>query len=207
MTAECLTVPQVVSRSGSADPAAVRDADWRFLLPVALPRRAALVGQEGSRAWAALAAVCKEVVTPGVGVAQRPEPFGVVVVEGGQLSSLDTGATLLEPGGFLVVLIDRRTPGLRRISGATVVRGLRRAGLTDVAAHWHYPSFERCRCIIPATDLRVGVRFLRRSGDKLILRLLAWALAMPLVRPLVRRLLPCITVIARKPDQDEGTAP
>lgn len=206
MVTESLTVPEVGSLPGSADPAAVRGADWRFLLPVALPPRTALVGREGSGAWASLAAVCEEVVTRCPGVADPPERFGVVVVESGWLSSLDTAATLLEPGGFLVVLVDRRTPGLRWVSGAAVVRRLRRAGLTDVEAHWHYPSFDRCRCIIPATDLRVGVRFLRRSGDKIVLRLLAVTLATPIVCRMARRLLPCFTLIARTPEPGEGAA-
>ena len=44
-----------------------------------------------------------------------------------------------------------------------------------------------------------GLRYLRRNHDKLLLRLLSLAFRLPVVARLAEALLPCVSIIARKP--------
>jgi hypothetical protein len=198
-----------------AEIAAVRRADWRFLLPIQVPSAVAYIGAPGAAAWASLAAFCTEitVLNPEAGpVAAAAPGFDFVMVERASPPALRLASALARPGGYVYAELDRRRSrrgGAARPPAGPARRGadtwgdpaaqLRRLGMADVCAHWHYPDFESCRCIIPAADLAAGVRHLRRGGDRALLDMLAVALRLPLSDALVQRLLPCVSVVARRP--------
>lgn len=193
-------VPRRAS-SGAVDPAVVRRADWRFLLPAGLPSRAAFLGPGGSPGRAALEAVCEDVVF--VASEAPPDPvdrsgFELVVAEGTDPTLVRRAASIVARGGFLYLEVDRRTASGWRTSLGRTTRRLAALGFTDVEIYWHYPSFERRRRIIHLSAMRVGIAHLRRGHDKLPLRILAVGAALPGIRNLLPRLLPCVSLLARR---------
>lgn len=187
--------------------ARIRRADWRFLLPVRMPQRAAHIGTTRSGTQASLAAVCATVVVldpASGGQLVGATGFELVTVENPSPGSLQLAKSVLLPNGVMYCEIDRR-----RLRGprswkfddlaADCVADMEALGLTEAAGYWHFPDFERCRCIIPLDDLAAGIRYLRRGNDRVILRAFGIALALPWVPKLVRRLLPCVSIVAREP--------
>ena len=134
--------------------------DWQFLLPEtehgrvacagdvddALARGLALLGGtvhhvRSATDWHALAGSCSLVVLA------RPRP-----------EDIDAALSALRPGGWLYAEIRRGRPfsrGPRTLSGW--LRALRRAGLHEVAAHWHIPDVATSSRIVPF-DAPVVVR-------------------------------------------------
>lgn len=190
----------------------VRRADWRFLLPEELPQDAAFVGDPPDALCDALSLVCARVtvIRPGAGRPAGAPRFRMVVVQHAQRASLELGSSLLEPGGWLYCEVDRRLPRHRREAfghgrsrapalPADYAKRLHTSGLIDVSTNWHYPDFDRCRCLVPLTDAGPGVRHLRRDSRSSALRLLEMALRLPFTAGLLPRVLPCVSLIGRKP--------
>jgi hypothetical protein len=199
------------------DPASVLDADallqasrrvdWRFLLPdpnlgrVAYfgPKRGALL--DSLRLFSATLAADE---AAGVGGAQ----YDVVVAHALSLDGLRRAAGLVRPGGFLYVeaygLAHRRRLG-RGFSrwprfAADYVAAVERLGLADATAHWHWPNFESCAEIVPLAHgdaLLLAIRR-RRSGAGARVKSMLGRLL--LRSGLFARLVPCFSVVARKPE-------
>ena len=193
-------------------PALVRRADWRFLLPIGIPTRTAFVGDRESTGWRSLTTVCgSAVLVRPDALVEPPERanFELVVVQEVSPDTLWTATALLAPGGFLYGEID-----LRGLGAGGIIRGLRwdpaaeltGLGMTDVQVHWHYPNFERRRCIVPADELPTGVRHLRRGKWKPLLTALALSLSLPLVPRILPRLLPCVSFVARRAPAVEASS-
>lgn len=187
----------------AADAATLRRADWRFLLPGGLSSRAAFLGASGSPTHRSVAAVCEEVLVLDPTGPERPGSFELVVVEQATSDALRRARSLLAPGGCLYAELDRRNGGARLTSVRALGGRLAALGLRDIRVHWHFPDFDRRRCIIPFDDLRPGVRHLRRGSDKTALRLLAGVLALPGGARLLGRVLPCLSLVARAPGPEE----
>lgn len=190
----------------------VRRADWRFLLPEELPRDVAFVGDPPDAVCDALSMVCERVtvVRPRDGRPAGVPSFRMVVVQHAQRAALELGSALLEPGGWLYCEVDRRLPQHRHAGTgngrsrapalpADYAKRLRASGLIDISTNWHYPDFDRCRCLVPLPDAGAGVRHLRRDSRSSALRLLEVALRLPFTAGLLPRVLPCVSLLARKP--------
>jgi hypothetical protein len=122
--------------------AAVRRADWRFLLPDPGLGRVAYLAPHEPALVEALGLVSAE-----VDLFERPEPTADhdVVVLTGAGSDLVAGAGgLLAPGGWLYA----ETSGPRARSWS---RALRAAGYEEVVAYWLWPDAGACREIVPLT--------------------------------------------------------
>ena len=132
-----------------AMPAALRHADWRFLLPGSrdgVYGHLALLGAPEALADSLLRS----------GIARRvsrevPHDGGAdaLVVLSGARVSLDSAFRCLAPGGAFYLEIDRRRVNHLAWSAQRVERTLRRAGLTPTAAYWVLPSFEAAACYCP----------------------------------------------------------
>jgi hypothetical protein len=93
--------------------AAVRRADWRFLLPIPLPSRTAYIGAPGSAAWASLTLFCADVAVLNAeteSVAVAAPAFDFVMVERASPRALRLARALLRPAGYIYAELDRRRP-------------------------------------------------------------------------------------------------
>lgn len=122
--------------------AAVRRADWRFLLPdPGLGRVAYLAPHEPALAEA-LTRVGAEVDL--VEHPQSTADHDVVVLTGAARDLVARAGGLLAPGGWLYA----ETTGPRARSWS---RALRAAGYEEVTAYWLWPDARACREIVPLT--------------------------------------------------------
>jgi hypothetical protein len=145
--------------------AAVRRADWRFLLPdPSLGRVAYLAPHEPALVDALRAAGAT------VDTLAGPAPlaaYDVAVLTGGRPDRVAASAALLRPGGWLCAEVTGRAT--RRWT-----RALRAQGFQDVAAHWLWPHAGACREIVPLERAALGHALGRRDpGGRLRLRVRA----------------------------------
>jgi hypothetical protein len=127
--------------------AAVRDTDWRFLLPNPDGRpweHLVLLG--GSNDLARTLVEMEIARRVSCDVPSHPCADVVVILRGWR-SSLDRAVSCLAPGGSLYAET-RRRPGASAFSPAGADR-LRRFGLSEVRAHWIWPSAERREAYLP----------------------------------------------------------
>lgn len=123
--------------------AAVRRADWRFLLPDPTLGRVAYLGPHDPALSAALRAV-----TGAVDLLDPPAPaagpYDVVVLTGAgaSASAAARARALLRPGGWLYAEVRGRQAG-------RTARALRGGGFADVAAYWLWPDASACREMVP----------------------------------------------------------
>jgi len=217
------------SRAAGTDLAAVRRLDWRFLLPSPDLGRVASVGAAPPSVVAALEACGAEVVPVGdvasnavaVGDGRYPNGFDHVIVflthpvGAGAFPSpvfrnlviWQSALDLLRPGGWLVVEVHGLASprGLRRpVDPRAWAMALARLGLSDVAAHWHWPDFERCTQIVPLGEPAALSLALARTGTGFSARLMATAGRLALRAGLLAPLVPCFSVMGRRPGTTGG---
>jgi hypothetical protein len=186
---------------------ASRRVDWRFLLPDPNLRQVAYIGQPRGTLVDSLRLFSAALTLAEPASAGLSAQYDVVVASRPSLGELGRSASLLKPGGFLYVeaygpfsLRWRRSGGLR--FAADYVGAVERLGLVEAEAYWHWPNFESCAEIVPLSD-RDALRLAfgrRRSGTGARLKS---ALGRVLLRSgLFARLVPCFSIVARKPDED-----
>ncbi len=213
-----VAVPSSSARVSNSLLLASRRLDWRFLLPDPRlgkvlymgPARGPLV--ESLRRFCSSLTVTDDARQPG----NRAMDFDVVVVGSASREILSPVVERMAPSGWLYVEAHRRPrPGLlRRAVGvrfhsqtpplyhaADYVAALRRLGLTEVEAHWHWPDLETCAEMVPLGDRAALARTLARRAGGPAARLKA-ALGRGLLKAeLLARLVPCFSVVAHKPSQ------
>jgi hypothetical protein len=179
----------------------VRRADFRFLLPDPRPREVVVLGEPAPGVVDALRALGASVSLPDArdGAARVAPAPDLVLARGGSHALVERARALLRPGGHLYVEADRA-------GAAGLAAAARRAGLRDVATHWHWPHFERPLEIAPLGEPGALRLALSRRRSRRASRAKAW-LAGTLARVgALQRLAPCVSVLARRPDAD-GSAP
>lgn len=124
----------------------VRRADWRFLLPQVRPSRVAVIGAASTELLVALRDTMGSVE---VLTAESPfaDGFELVVLVGE--GPVHEAARRVAPGGSLYWELPRN---VRLAQGQLQMRD---TGLTEVRAHWHHPSFDACREIVPLDNAHV----------------------------------------------------
>ena len=184
---------------------ASRRVDWRFLLPDPNLGRVAFLGPargpliESLRLFSAALAANDAAGQDGL--------YDIVVAVDPEHAVLRRAAGLLRPGGHLYV--EARGPfkparllrGGRPRFAAGYVAAVRRLGLVEAVAHWHWPNFESCAEIVPLGERDALLLALARrrggAGARLksaLGRALLWS-------GMFARLAPCFSVVARKSDQ------
>jgi hypothetical protein len=142
--------------------AAVRRADWRFLLPDPRLGRVACPAPTELELVVALRAAGAT-----VHVLEAPRcavPYDVVVVTGSQVVDAHAARGLLRSGGWLYAEVAGRRSG----AAAAAVRA---AGFRDVAVHWLWPDARSCREIVPLERNALRAAMGRRDpGARLRLR-------------------------------------
>jgi hypothetical protein len=166
---------------------ASRRVDWRFLLPDPALRRVAIVGEAGPDLRRALELFSEE-------AGSRPEAPELVVAAAAGPRELRAAAELVPPGGRLYA--ELRGPLARPGRALTLLREL---GLGEAIAHWHLPSFDRAQEIVPLAHDEVVGHALERHSPRF--RIPGRAL---LRAGLLRRLAPCVSVLARRVDGDSS---
>ena len=193
---------------------AARRVDWRFLLPCPDSKDVLYVGREGGSLVESLRlfSTSLTVVTDARGLDALEKNYDVVVTSEPSHASLPRIIGKIAPGGWLYVEARRRFrlgvgwPGDGRkllrdertlCHAPDYAAALRRLGLEEVAAHWHWPNLEACLEIVPLADRPAVVHSLaRRTGGRLA-RLKA-ALGYGLLRTgLLARLVPYFSVVGR----------
>jgi hypothetical protein len=204
-----LSAPPAPAAPTAAQPGSLRRGDWRFLLPCGLPERVAYVGAPDTTLRAALSLSRPDVLV--VGEAPRAptaNAFDLVVVAGAHPDALEVGAALLAPHGWLYAELDRFQTRSHAAQPAHAPRParfrhpaelFRDLGLHDVSAYWHFPDFERCRCILPLAYPAACVRHLERDSMSPLVGLLGAAMALPGMEHALPRVVPCVSVIGRAP--------
>ncbi len=178
---------------------ASRRLDWRFLLPDPSLRE---VGYSGPARGTLLESLrlFSESLAILDGSANGAARYDVVVARAPARAALERAAAAVRPGGFLYVEVERSfRPGKHRSRGpANYVAVIARLGFDEVAAYWHWPSFEACAEIV-ALDARDALLLAfarRRSGAAARLKS---AFGRALVRSgLLARVVPCFSVVGRR---------
>lgn len=169
--------------------AAVRRADWRFLLPDPSPSRVACLGPRDEALEAALELT--GAVVDRAGVPNAGENHQLVVVTSRRPAAVSEACRMLRPGGWLYA----ETPGFRVRRWE---RALRAAGLDEVAAHWLWPDQHSCREIVPLEAFALR-RALGRRDPGAALRLRARAAGLLVRSGLFRFVVRRAAVIGRRP--------
>jgi hypothetical protein len=179
---------------------AARRLDWRFLLPDPTLERVAYLGPAGSALAEALELLAAPTAGAAPGAAVRPS-FDRVVVGDATGERIADGVRFLAPGGWLYAEL-RSAGALRRLldSGPVAcVAAAGAAGLESVALHWHWPDFERCLEIAPLDDAATLRRACARRRADRAARLKARLLAGVAGNAIFQRLVPCVSLIGRRP--------
>lgn len=172
----------------SAALAAVRRADWRFLLPEPALGRVAYLGPHEPELIAALLALGADVdrlEAPGAAA-----DHDVVVLTAGSRRAVAAARAQLRPDGWLYAEV----PGRAALAWARALRG---AGFDEVTAHWLWPDARTCREIVPLDRAALlhalsrrdpGARLrARAAAARLLVRLGLFRLAMRRVAVIGRR--------------------
>ena len=175
---------------------ASRRVDWRFLLPDPNLGRVAYVGPARLSLLESLPLFCMALTVIESAWSQNdPQTlFDVVVVSAASDESLQQGAALVRPGGFLYVEAHRHG---RRFP-ASYVSAVQKQGFAQVETHWHWPTFETCAEMIPLNDGAALAHALRRHRSSLAARLKS-AFGLILLRlGLLAHTVPCFSIVARR---------
>jgi hypothetical protein len=190
-TAPASIAPPRPASGADPAPAAIRRADWRFLLPDPVLRRVAYVGPHEPALVGALSALSDV-------LALRPLPgtlHDVVVVTRPAERRQLAAAKLVAPGGWLYA----ETTGPR--AGGAIDR-LRGAGLVDLAAWWLWPEAGACLEMIPLANPTALSAAVGRRQPGARLRPRAWA-GQALARcGALRPLLASVAIVGRRPGGD-----
>ncbi len=178
--------------------------DWRFLLPSCEPQVIACAGalDEDLVSGLPLIAPTVHTVTSPAGWAALAGACDLVVLASPAPADLGPAVAALRPGGWLYAEVHRGRPSSR---GPWTVRGwqraVRRAGLDEVAAHWHVPTIATSSRII-ALDARVVLRdVLLRTRRRRFGTALSLAARAALRLGLVPLLVPEGSVVARRAEE------
>jgi hypothetical protein len=195
-----------------------RRLDWRFLLPNPTLHRVAYLGSGEESLLGALRRFSDSlsVLTSTDGrnfTNGRPLAFDLIVVNSSSPPIIKAVSSFLAPGGYLYWEIGRRvrfpsfrnptSNGEQRKLPVPRLRGnhaefLGQLGFSDVQLHWHHPDFDHCRQIIPLRDRRAVEYALARDSVG-FRRRVGLAAARYLNRSgLLARVVPCISMVARK---------
>ena len=207
--------------NGRADGRSLARHDWRFLLDDPRPSRVAAVGGRRAAVFEALAlAGARVTVAPASSDSRSgrvhnldaldPDAFDVVVAHEPTAAELAQAAALVRPGGVLYIedhgLLGARScgRGLRFRWPSTQAAALRALGFTRIEIHGHWPDFATCTRIVPLAGHGpifnlVGAR--DRDGGGRLRAWIGWLLVRSgALVPLV----PCYSVLARRPASSRG---
>lgn len=173
-----------------------RRLDWRFLLPTAELARVACVGAADDRLQRALARFALDLTEAG---STEPSSADVVVVVAPTRQRLADAVRLLRPGGWLYA---ETTGRLRR----TVVAELGRQGLEGARTSWHWPAFDPCHEIVPLDEPEAVRLSLARRRARATSRLKATVARCLLALGALDRVVPCASVVARRPNGEGPSA-
>jgi hypothetical protein len=193
----------------SAPPAALRRADWRFLLPAppagSFEHLVLLGGPAGLAERLRDAGVARTIS------GRLPSGRGadaVVVLHDAAVAPA-AAAAYVAVGGVFYCEVDRRRPATLHRTPARMRRALQAAGLSVVGAYWTVPDFERTRRYLPLDGSEVLEWYfstLQTAGSP------AAVLADALVRRIVSRewgrlasWVPCFGVVAVNGDARDTT--
>ncbi len=140
---------------------ASRRIDWRFLLPdpelghVGCSTDADPALQRSCRLFSRSLSVIE-----GTAAELDPASLDVLVLIDPEAEALSRALALLRPDGWVYVeihgVLTRRGRRLRRLRfPSDYVAELRRLGLDEVQAYWHWPDFDSCTQILPLSDRAV----------------------------------------------------
>ena len=187
---------------------AARRIDWRFLLPRPALKRVAYFGPRRPALLEALHKFSAELtLTQAAEAPVVPARFDLIVMPDATPAGLAWAASQLEPGGCLYLeaygLFGPGWPaslaGRRLRSIGQHVALLRRCGLVEIQAYWHWPDFEACTEMIPLDD-QAALRYaLARRGSTPMARLRAWLGGRLLRAGLLTHFVPCYSIVARQP--------
>jgi hypothetical protein len=183
---------------------ASRRVDWRFLLPDPNLGRVAFLGPARGPLIESLRLFSVALATSEA--ASQNGPYDVVVAIDPTHAALRRAAGLLRPGGQLYV--EARGPlkptrllrGGRPRFAAGYVAAVEQLGLVEAAAYWHWPNFESCAEIVPLDDHDALLLALARRRGGAAAQLKAGFGRALLRSGLFARLVPCFSVVARKPE-------
>jgi SAM-dependent methyltransferase len=202
--------------------AAVRRVDWRFLLPHPELGRVGWLGDLPPSLRAGLEASGAEPVALGhdpVNFSERPhlQPCDCVlsVSPNGFRSPAERSfpvqlraiPAVLRPGGWLIIEVHGLggRHGLRRpLAPRAWVRALERQGWEDVRVYWHWPNFEASSQVVPLAEPAALRLALGRGGSGRTGWLTAALGRFGLATGILPRLVPCFSVIARRPEAGGG---
>jgi hypothetical protein len=197
--------------AGQTAASALARHDWRFLLDDPCPARVAAIGDGGAARFESLALAGSRVTVACTRSQSNADPeldpqaFDVVVAHGPTAAELAQAAALVRPGGVLyledhgLLGVRRCGRGLRFRLPSTDAAALRALGFTQIEIHGHWPDFAACTRIVPITgrgpllDL-IGARHRHGRG-----RLRAWTMWLLVRSGAVAPLVPCYSVLARRP--------
>ena len=171
-----------------------RRLDWRFLLPDSHLGRVAYIGAGEGLLLPALQVFAESLRRP-FEYPMANESVELLVAQGVAPSQLRAAMSRLAPGGVVYWEINP----IRRLF-ASDWTGLHRLGLEPIDTFWHYPDFERCELIIPLSTPAPLAWLARRkfstTDRRTLLRVVRWFAG----APGLWRVLPSISVVARRPE-------
>lgn len=185
-----------------------RRLDWRFLLPEPRLHCVALFDSSQSSLARALQCFSEELTLFENSDEKKAASFDLVVLARPTLLTLEPALRLLAPGGHLHAEVQHpwswrheRTLPLSAISMPTLAdwqSELARLGCTNIAAHWHRPTFEHALQIIPMHDAAATDFVFNRRAESLMSRFKFAAGRSLMQRAWLARLLQCVSMVACK---------
>lgn len=185
-----------------------RRLDWRFLLPEPSLQRVALFDSSQSLLTRALQCFSAELTLFENAHEQKEASFDLVVLARPALLTLEPALRLLAPGGHLYAEVQHawswrheRTLPLAALNVPTLAdwqAELVRLGCTNIAAHWHRPTFEHALQIIPMHDAAATDFVFNRRAENLMGRFKFAAGRSLMQRAWLARLLQCVSMVASK---------
>ncbi len=181
-------------------PAAVRRADWRFLLPDPNLNDVLYVGALPEDLLAALRLLSHSLApADAINTADEVRPADLVVLRSPTRAQTRLALGLLKARGAVYCELYRplrRPLSFLRDQAGAVHQELTRAGFRSIQVHWHYPSFKACTKLIPITD-PAALAYWIASGNRTWLAQPAWLRLLTGPR-LLERVLPCVSIIAQR---------
>ena len=179
----------------------VRRLDWRFLMPSPILGDVAYIGPMSGTLPSALQQFSElfTIVMASHGPHADVKPaclYETVVLRSSLVAAVKTVEPLLTPGGHLYWEIERAS-GVGHVRD--YIRAVERLGFDDIQVNWHRPDFESCLEMIPLTD-EMALRFAFARRHESVGKRLKFAAGRLLMSiGLLSRLVPCFSIVARKP--------
>ena len=177
---------------------ASRRVDWRFLLPDPELGQVGYAGPSGGALLDALRKFSASLTVLTGDEPGGPAQFGVVVAIEPAYRALEQAVQWLRPDGWLYV--EAHGPALRgplRIA-RDYAAALRRLGMADVEAHWHWPNFESCTEIVPLSENAALLCVLERHRSEPSARLKSTLGRWLLRSGLLARVVSHFSIVARR---------